>query len=170
MTSKGKYQGALDKLIADELPQNTPDAEPEYRSYSLVVTLIVCVILISAGIFFGFSRIPQHPEINEPDYSEISQEPEVLLESCKKNITLLSRGVDFYAHEHGGQLPQSLEEVYQYCKFRPKCPRALRDTYSSGFTVEGDKYVIKCCGHWHGAARMPSNFPCFNSDKGFLEP
>ncbi|MCR5662339.1 MAG: hypothetical protein K6G50_09460 [bacterium] len=169
MTGGGKYQKDLNALIGDE-PKRKQDSENEYRSYSLVTVLIICSIVIVAGIFLGFKRIPRHPDIYIPDYSSSPQDPQSQVRYCEENVRIIAAGVEYYAAQNGGKYPEKLEDVYTLCKIRPVCPRCNEDTYSAGYELKDGSFIVRCKGSWHAAAGLPENFPAYNSVKGKMMP
>lgn len=69
------------------------------------------------------------------------------LQTCQENLRGLKAGLDRYAGEHGGQLPDQLQDSGAV----PSCPAAGRDTYSAAYAHAGDGFTLLCQGSAHGS-------------------
>ena len=93
------------------------------------------------------------------------------LAQCKSNLRLLASSLRFYAEDHQGHYPNTLNQlVPHYLGSIPKCPAVHHDRYSAGYrsSAQPDRYVVACCGQNHQSDALGPNLPAMSSDKGLL--
>ncbi len=89
---------------------------------------------------------------------------------CCMNLEIMSAAIKKYAAEHRELPPQSLSELTpRYLEVIPDCPSALRDTYSSSYSLQpdGKGYLFFCKGENHAHALYKhADYPRYDSKEG----
>lgn len=90
---------------------------------------------------------------------------------CQQNLRNIAVALEEYKKEHDGKYPRNLDSLIpEYLKQIPKCPSAEKDTYSSGYEVngEGDAFTLYCKGLNHYFSGVDENYPRFYSKSGLV--
>lgn len=84
---------------------------------------------------------------------------------CLSQLRSLAKAVNFYAADHQGKYPQSLNGlVPQYMEKLPKCPTGSSYGYEVNLSL--DDFTIFCSGDKHLNVGVPSGFPQYTSNTG----
>ena len=94
-------------------------------------------------------------------------EPKTALRACEENLATLGNAMTRYSNEHGGRLPQSLQDLTPHYLARlPTCPAASEQPYSLSSNAAPAAYTVTCEGWSHKDAHIARRLPLLSTASG----
>gem|GEM_PF-2769770 len=107
---------------------------------------------------------------NTPESMEDPEKKWRSYRTCMGNLKRIAVAIELYSVDCCGRYPFSLSALTPvYIPMIPPCPAAGYDTYSSTYRYNPDHYFFMCSGTHHAEARVPENFPEYDSFRGVIE-